>query len=268
MSERLESATEAARIGGEVLLERRGTGRQSVRRKGANDFVTAVDRESEEAIVDYLRRRHPDDAIRAEEGEDQPGTSGYQWIIDPLDGTTNYIHGYPCFAVSVGVWRDGQQGEGRQGRQGIVGAVLDPVRGEMFRAERGAGAWLGEDRIRVSDAGDLPGSLLVTGFPFREIDLLEEYLSSFQEMFRRSAGVRRDGSAALDLCSVACGRLDGFWEPGLSAWDLAAGVVIVEEAGGTVTDYAGGGDYMESGNIVAAPAGLHRSMLEVLGRHH
>jgi myo-inositol-1(or 4)-monophosphatase len=259
MGELLQSAVEAARIGGAVLLAHRGKARAAVDEKGANDFVTEVDRASQAAIVEFLRRRHPDHAILAEEGEDRPGSAGTRWIIDPLDGTTNYIHDYPCFAVSVGAWR---------GRQGVAGAVLDPVRGELFRAERGAGAWLGDQPIRVSGARGLARSLLVTGFPFRQIERLDEYLRSFRELFRRSAGVRRDGSAALDLCYVACGRLDGFWEMGLSAWDLAAGAVIVQEAGGTVSDYAGRDRFLESGTVIAAPLGLHAEMLEVLRRHH
>ncbi|MGD8375062.1 MAG: inositol monophosphatase family protein [Acidobacteriota bacterium] len=255
MSDLMETAVEAARIGGRILLEGRRRRPATVQDKGSNDFVTDVDRRSEEAIVEYIRGRHPDHSIVAEEGADWEGSSGYRWLVDPLDGTTNYIHDYPCFAVSVGVWR---------GREGIAGAVLDPLREELFHAERGSGAWLGERRIHVSGASGLAGSLLVTGFPFREIDRLDAYLRSFRELFRRSAGIRRDGSAALDLCSVACGRLDGFWELGLSPWDLAAGIVIVNEAGGTVTDHEGTPEVLERGNVVAAPAGLHREMLEVL----
>ena len=259
MSAFLESAMEAARVGGEILLARRGVRPADVDEKGANDFVTDVDRASERAIVNCLLRRHPDHAILAEEGEARSGSTDYRWIIDPLDGTTNYIHNYPFYAVSIGLWR---------GDEGIAGVVLDPVRGEMFRAERGSGAFVGDQRIRISDAAGLKGSLLVTGFPFRMTERIGSYLESFGDLFGRSAGVRRDGSAALDLCYVASGRLDGFWEFGLSAWDLAAGTVILKEAGGTVTDYRGESGYMESGNIVAATPGVHREMLAVLRRHH
>jgi myo-inositol-1(or 4)-monophosphatase len=259
MSEFVETAVEAARIGGEVLLSHRGSRPTGVDEKGTNDFVTDVDRASERAVVEFLHRRHPDHAILAEDGGTRAGSSGYRWIIDPLDGTTNYIHDYPFYAVSVGLWR---------GDEGLAGAVLDPVRGEMFHAERGCGAWLNDERIEISGADGLRGSLLVTGFPFRMLDKIEPYLRSFGDLLARCAGVRRDGSAALDLCYVACGRLDGFWELGLSAWDLAAGVVILQEAGGRVTDYEGEDGYMGSGNIVAAGPGVHAEMLEVLRRHH
>jgi myo-inositol-1(or 4)-monophosphatase len=259
MSDLLESAVEAARAGGEVLRAGRGQRPTGIDEKGLNDFVTDVDRASQRAVVEFLRRRHPDHSILAEEEEAHAGTSAYRWIIDPLDGTTNYIHGYPCYAVSVGLWRDGQ---------GVAGVVLDPAHEELFRAERGSGAWLGDRRIRVSSAAGLRRSLLVTGFPFRRIDRLQEYLASFGELLSLTSGVRRDGAAALDLCYVACGRLDGFWEQGLSAWDLAAGAVILEEAGGVITDYRGKGGYLESGDVVAATPGVHRELLEVLQRHH
>lgn len=257
----LESAIEAARLGGEVLLAHRGRRPTGIDEKGLNDFVTDVDRASQRAVVEFLRKRHPDHSILAEEDEAHAGSSPYRWIIDPLDGTTNYIHDYPCYAVSVGVWR---------GDEAVAGAVLDPVRPELFYAERGGGAWLEAGpakrrRIRVSGAGGLDGALLVTGFPFRQIDRLEDYLRSFRELLARSSGVRRDGSAALDLCYVACGRLDGFWEQGLSAWDLAAGAILIEEAGGIITDYRGEGAYLDSGDVVAAAPGVHAEVLRVVG---
>ena len=255
MSEFLDSAVEAARVGGEILVSHHGKRPSGIHEKGTNDYVTDVDRAAERAVVDFLRRRHPDHSILAEEGRSHQGSTDYRWYIDPLDGTTNYIHDYPFFATSVGLWR---------GPEGIAGAVVDPVRGEMFRAERGAGAWLNDRRIRVSTASSLRGSLLVTGFPFRRPEEIDTYLRSFGELLARTAGVRRDGSAALDLCYVACGRVDGFWETGLSPWDLAAGVVIVREAGGQVTDYAGKPGFLESGEIIAAAPGLHGPVLEVL----
>ncbi len=254
----IEAAVKAARIGGEVVMRYRGKKLTRVAEKGMNDFVTEVDQASQDAIVSFLRREYPQHSILAEEQAAHEGTSDYRWIIDPLDGTTNFIHDYPCFAVSVGLWR---------GDEGLAGAILDPVSGELFQAQRGAGAWLGDERITVSDATGLKGSLLVTGFPFREIERLDDYLISFAEIFRRSAGVRRDGSAALDLCYVACGRLDGFWERGLAPWDLAAGAVILEEAGGTITDYRGKAGYLESGNVIAAPSGVHAELMETLRSH-
>ena len=259
MSDLVESAVEAARIGGAILMARFSTRLAAVDEKGANDYVTDVDRASQRAVIDYLRARHPDHAVVAEEGESHPGRGEYRWLIDPLDGTTNYIHGYPFFAVSVGVWR---------GDEGVAGAVLDPVRGELFRAERGSGAWLGDQRIWVSAAAGLKGSLLITGFPFRMAGLIDPYLRSLADLFPRCAGVRRDGSAALDFCYVACGRADGFWELGLSAWDIAAGAVIVQEAGGVVSDYRGGPGYLASGNVAAAAPAVHAELLEVLRRHH
>jgi myo-inositol-1(or 4)-monophosphatase len=259
MREFMETAGEAARIGGEVIRAHRGRRPAEVRDKGTNDFVTEVDRAAERAVVDFLRSRHPDHTIVAEEGQGQEGDGGYRWIVDPLDGTTNFIHDFPSFATSVGLWSDGE---------GIAGAVFDPVRDEMFRAARGEGAWLGERRIHVSGATGLDGTLLATGFPFRRPERIPSYLRSFGELLGRTAGVRRAGSAALDLCYTACGRLDGFWEMGLAAWDLAAGVVLVREAGGTVTDYAGGDRFMESGNVIAAANGVHAPVLEVLRRHH
>ena len=255
----METAVEAARIGGAVLISGMGSRPSGIDEKATNDYVTDVDRASQRAVVDFLRARHPDHSIVAEEDEQHAGTSGYRWYVDPLDGTMNYIHSYPFFCVSVGLWRNDEP---------VAGAIFDPVREEMFQAERGAGAWLGDRRIRVSDAAGLQGTLLVTGFPFRILDRLEEYLSSFQDLFRASAGVRRDGSAALDLCYVACGRVDAFWELGLSAWDLAAGAVMVQEAGGVITDYAGGDRYLENGNLVAASPAVHAEVLEVLQRHH
>ena len=259
MSDFLESAVAAARLGGGILMERRGKGTTGVAQKRRNDFVSDVDRASERAIVDYLRGRHPDHAIVAEEGGDHAGKGDYRWIIDPLDGTTNYLHGFPCFAVSVGLWR---------GSEGIAGVVLDPVRDELFLAERGAGAWLGDQRLRVTEQPGLEGALLATGFPVRWPDLLPDYLRSFEEILSRSSGVRRCGSAALDLCFVASGRVDGFWEMGLSAWDVAAGAVLVNEAGGHVTDYGGGDGFLESGNVVAAGTEIHPEILSVLQRHH
>lgn len=260
----LASAVEAVRIGGKVLQAHHGRRPTGIDDKGLHDFVTDVDRASQRAIVEFLRRRHPQHSILAEEDEVHTGSEPYRWIIDPLDGTTNFIHGYPCYAVSVGVWR---------GNEPVAGAVLDPVRPELFHAERGGGAWM-EDasgerrRIHVSDAAGLDGALLVTGFPFRRLDRLEEYLRSFRELLARSCGVRRDGSAALDLCYVAAGRLDGFWERGLSAWDLAAGAILMEEAGGVITDYRGKDGYLESGDVVAAGPEVHGELLEVLRRLH
>ena len=253
-----ETARQAARIGGQVLMARRDDPDRTVDRKGARDFVTDADRASQEAIVTFLRQRHPDDAIRAEEDltvAAAPADAGREWVVDPLDGTTNFIHGYPCFSVSVAVLAAGRP---------VAGAVFDPVREEMFDAGRGQGAFVNGTPIQVSGVEEMADALLVTGFPFREPGGLESFLIDFHALFRRVSDIRRDGSAALDLCAVAAGRLDGFWELGLSLWDIAAGVLLVEEAGGTVTDLDGGAGHLDSGDILAANPAMHRQMLEIL----
>ncbi len=232
---------------------RRGT--YAVQEKGRNDFVTAVDREAEEAIVRLVRERFPDHAILAEESGPSEGRIGYRWYIDPLDGTTNFIHGYPLFSVSVGV-------ADPQGMR--AAAIYDPLHDEMFTAARGRGAFLNGEPIRVSSVETLSRGLLVTGFPFRSMNRLDAYLASFREFVLASSGIRRDGSAALNLAYVACGRYDGFWEMNLSPWDVAAGSLIVEEAGGVVTDFLGRNGYLESGDIIAASPHVHPGMLRIL----
>lgn len=253
----LRTAVDAARRGGEVLLGHldRPDG-LAVTAKGKKDFVTRADREAEVAMVSLIRSRHPGHAIRAEESPASPG-SGAEWLIDPLDGTTNFIHRYPFFAASVGVAVQGEV---------VAGAVYDPLRDELFSARRGGGATLNGAPIRVSSFGTLSEALLVTGFPFRSIEILPRFLVSLDRLIRASAGVRRDGSAALDCCYVACGRLDGFWECALSAWDIAAGSLIIEEAGGVVTDFEGGRGFLLSGDIVASTRAIHPDFLEEVRR--
>jgi myo-inositol-1(or 4)-monophosphatase len=249
------TACEAARRGGEVLRRRfREGGRLRVESKGRHDFVTEVDRESESVVVDLLRARFPFHGILAEEGSAQAGSGGLRWVVDPLDGTTNFIHGVAIFSVSVAL----------EGPDGVLaGAIYDPVHGETFHAHRGGGAKLDGRPIRSSTAAALEDALLATGFPFRELRRLDEYLRSFEAFVRSTAGLRRAGSAALDLAHTACGRYDGFWEIGLSRWDIAAGCLIVTEAGGTVTDPSGGGGYLASGDVVAAGAALHPAIVAV-----
>jgi myo-inositol-1(or 4)-monophosphatase len=249
----LKTAVDAARVGGDVLRRNVGTALPlGIADKGKNDFVTRVDREAEEQIIAFIRSRHPSHAILAEESASAPGVEA-EWIIDPLDGTTNFIHGYPFFATSVAVRRDAEV---------VAGAVYDPLKDEMFAAGKGLGATLNEEPIRVSACPELSRSLLVTGFPFRSLSKLPEFLCSLDRLIRASSGVRRDGSASLDCCYVACGRLDGFWECGLSAWDIAAGALLVEEAGGTVTDFLGGRGFLDSGDIVASATTIHSPFLD------
>ena len=254
----VDTARLAAQVGGLVLRDAaRDVGALAVDEKASHDYVTAADRASERAIVKFLRERTPDYSILAEESvtEHEPGAR--TWIIDPLDGTTNFIHGYPVYAVSIGL---------QVGDEIVAGAVYDPVRDEMFHAGAGLGAFLNDDPIRVSSRAGLGGCLLATGFPFKLHDRLKEYLRSFEAFARSTAGIRRAGSAALDLCNVACGRFDGFWEMSLSPWDLAAGTLIVTEAGGLATDFLGTRAFMKSGNVVAGTARVHAAMLEVLRR--
>ena len=252
----LATCIAAARAGGRVLMDYWQKGKSfSIQEKGSKDYVTAVDRESEEAILRLVRERFPDHAIHAEESPRREGTSGYRWYVDPLDGTTNFIHGYPLFAVSVGL-------ADAQGMR--AGAVYDPVRNEMFTAARGQGAFLNGAPIHVSAVTRLEHALLVTGIPFRSIDRLEPFIDSLRSFIRGAAGIRRDGSAALDLVYVACGRYEGFWEMALSSWDVAAGSLIVHEAGGVVTDFQGRPSFMDSGDIVAANPMVHAAMTRIV----
>lgn len=250
--EYLPTASDAARRGGAVLLAHLKEGKKpAVTAKAQKDFVTEADRDAEDAVLALIRSRYPDHGILAEESHPSPGT-GAEWIIDPLDGTTNFIHSYPFFGTSVAVRTAGEV---------VAGAVYDPIRDELFAARRGGGATLNGSPIQVSRVSRLEEALLVTGFPFRVIDQLPRFLDSLQRLIHASAGVRRDGSAALDCCYVACGRLDGFWEGSLSAWDIAAGALMVEEAGGRVSDFEGKRRFLDTGDIVASPATIHRSFL-------
>lgn len=225
--------------------------------KGRNDFVSEVDQKAEEVIISTLRRSFPNDAILAEESGDRESSDGseYQWIIDPLDGTTNFLHGFPQFSISIARSYRGQLQHG---------LVFDPLRDEMFTASRGRGAQLNQSRIRVSGTIDLEHSLLGTGFPYRENDDVDGYLAMFKEMMTRTQGIRRPGSAALDLAYVAAGRLDGFWESNLQPWDMAAGCLLIREAGGLVGDFAGGENHLKSGNIIAANPKLFARMQKTL----
>ena len=227
----------------------------TVSEKATNDFVTDIDRVAERRIIDTIRRSHPDHAFLAEESGAR-GRSDFEWIIDPLDGTTNFVHGLPHVSVSIAVRHRGRI------RHGVV---FDPLRQELFTASRGSGAQLDDRRIRVSARSGLKGALLGTGFPFRELDRIEDHLESLRALISGSAQIRRSGSAALDLAYVAAGRLDGFWETGLAPWDIAAGALLIREAGGIVAEPNGGSDYMTSGNVAAANPRVLRAMLKAIG---
>ena len=251
-----DAACHAARVGGAVLRRRfRETERLVVEIKGLHDFVTDVDREAQAAVVGYLRGRFPDHSFLAEEARHESPGGGSRWIVDPLDGTTNFIHGVGTFSVSVAL---------EDGRGLAAAAVYDPIRDEIFHARRFGGARLDGRSMRCSEPPSLDEALIATGFPFRELSRLGSYLTVLERLVRSSAGLRRAGSAALDLAYTACGRYDGFWEIGLCPWDVAAGALLVLEAGGVVTDVGGGERYLETGDIVAGGSGTHRAMLPLM----
>jgi myo-inositol-1(or 4)-monophosphatase len=252
----IEVAVRAAKAGGETLLKYHEKLRKDqVALKGPNDFVTEADRASEERVCAVIRDAFPDHAITGEEGGDSAGSAEYRWFIDPLDGTTNFVYGIPFFCVSIGL----AKGEGL-----ILGAVYDPLRDELFAGERGRGATLNGRPLRVSACDRLEDALLMTGFPFRQMDFGDAYVASFSALMRRSRSIRRCGAAALDLCYVAAGRADGFWEWGLSPWDIAAGAVILTEAGGRITDFRGGAAFM-GGDVAATNGRIHEAMAGVVG---
>jgi myo-inositol-1(or 4)-monophosphatase len=253
----LNIAIRAARAGGAIIarhVDRVDT--LTVTEKSHNDFVSEVDRHAERAIVETILRSYPGHAILAEEGGGR-GHGDFLWIIDPLDGTTNFLHGFPHFAVSVALQVKGRLDQG---------VIFDPLRQELFTASRGAGAQLDGKRIRVTRRRGLAGALLGTGFAVRETESFDAYVETFTALAPRSASVRRAGSAALDLAYVAAGRLDGFWEFGLSPWDVAAGALLVREAGGLISDALGSEGFMDSGDVVAATPRVHGEMLPLLRR--
>ncbi|MEO5342791.1 MAG: inositol monophosphatase [Gammaproteobacteria bacterium SHHR-1] len=248
-------AVRAARAAGKIQMQYfNRLDSLTVTKKGPNDFVSEVDRASEQEIIQILRAAYPGHAILAEETGVQDGND-YQWVIDPLDGTTNYLHGFPQFAVSIAC---------RHKAELISGVVYDPFKDEMFTADKGNGAYLNDRRLRVSNRKGLDGALIGTGFPFRDQTHLDTYSEMFKAMISETAGLRRPGSAALDFAYVAAGRLDGFWELGLSVWDFAAGALLIREAGGTVTDISGGDKHMQTGNVVAGSIKVHSEMVRLL----
>ncbi|MGB4468903.1 MAG: inositol monophosphatase family protein [Azovibrio sp.] len=232
-----------------------------VQSKQPNDFVTEVDKAAEAAIIEILQEAYPDYGILAEESGQTPGQGGeseYQWIIDPLDGTTNFIHGFPQYAISIAL------AKGNQVEQAVV---FDPNRNELFTASKGGGAFLNERRIRVSKRLKLQEALIGTGFPYRVFDHEDAYLAIFKELTQKTAGLRRPGAAALDLAYVAAGRLDGFWEFGLAPWDMAAGTLLISEAGGLVSDLSGEANYLNTGNLVAGTPKIFTSLLQTIQPH-
>jgi myo-inositol-1(or 4)-monophosphatase len=255
----LDTAKSAARAGAAILLRYwEQLGRDDADLKARNDWVSTADRESEAAIVSHLRERFPGDRFLGEESGMSAGASERTWIIDPLDGTSNYLQHVPFWSVSIAL---------RQGQEMVAGVIYEPLRDLFFTAERGAGAWRNGSRMHVSAQENVEGSFLATGFPFRAQEYVEPYVAIFEDVIRISKGVRRAGSAALDLAYTAAGVFDGFFEMHLSAWDVAAGSLLVTEAGGVITDFSGGDRWLERGNIVGATPGVHKELLSVIGRH-
>ena len=254
----LSIAIKAARRAGSVINRATLDGAiLDVRSKNTNDFVTQVDKGAEEAAIGVIRTAYPDHAILAEEsGENLGGSKAdYRWIIDPLDGTTNFIHGFPQYCVSIGI----------EHRGALAHAVVyDPGKNELFTASKGRGAFLNDRRLRVTRCAKLADALVGTGFPFKELTRVDPYLRQLRTVMSSCAGVRRAGSAALDLAYVAAGRLDAFWEMGLSPWDMAAGALLIQEAGGLVGDLQGEQGYLRSGDIAAATPKVFPQLLQAL----
>lgn len=249
-------ATETARMAGQLLLEKFDRG-IAVRKKGDIDLVTAADIASEALIIERIKSYYPKHSILAEESGNAVvigGVNTWKWIIDPLDGTTNFAHGYPCFCVTLALEHDGEV---------VIGVTFDPTRNELFAAERGHGASLNNKSIRVSATEDLGEALLVTGFPY-DFKQREDFARHLTQFLLHSRGVRRDGSAAIDMAYVACGRFDGIWEEGLNPWDMAAGVLLIEEAGGQISGYDSSKFNIYSPPVVGSNGLIHSQMTDVL----
>ena len=252
----LNFAIETARDAGQLLLEKFGR-KINISKKGDINLVTEADLASEALIIERIKSHYPKHSILAEESGDAViigGENTWKWIIDPLDGTTNYAHGYPCFCVTLALEHDGNT---------VIGVTFDPTRNELFAAERGRGASLNNKPIRVSQAEELSEALIVTGFPY-DFKRREDFARHLTQFLLKSRGVRRDGSAAIDMAYVACGRFDGMWEDGLNPWDMAAGVLLIEEAGGQLSGYDGSKLNLYSPPMVASNGLIPSQMLDVL----
>jgi myo-inositol-1(or 4)-monophosphatase len=255
----LNIAIRAARSAGNIILryvDKVDT--LTVSSKQQNDFVTEVDQMAEREIISVIQKAYPNHSILAEESGNHKAGDEFQWVIDPLDGTTNFVRGFPQFAVSIALKHRGRLDQA---------VIYDPVKDELFTASKGAGAQLNKRRLRVTPRTSLEGALLGTGFPFRQQQYLDNYMGMFKALFTDTAGIRRAGAASLDLAYVAAGRLDGFWEIGLSEWDMAAGVLLIKEAGGIVTNFRGEDTYLETGNIIAGTPKVHHAILRAIQPH-
>ena len=251
-------AVKAARRAGRIIVQgSENLDALTIRHKSLNDLVSEVDLAAEQAIIDVLRAAFPDHAILAEESG-ASGESEYVWVIDPLDGTTNFLHGFQQYCVSIGLVH-----------RGVIShaVIFDPTRNDLYTASRGRGAYLNDKRLRVGRRDRLIDGLIGTGFPFRMFEYIDAYAGMLRDMMMKTAGVRRAGSAALDLANVAAGRLDGFWEIGLAPWDMAAGCLMITEAGGLVGDLEGNETYMQSGNIIAGSPKIFAQLVQALEPH-
>lgn len=254
----LNTAVKAARRAGAIINRAaQNLDALTVQNKQDNDYVSEVDRAAEQEIISILLSAYPNHAILAEESGTQ-GESEFQWIIDPLDGTTNYLHGFQQYGVSIAL-----------AHKGVLthAVIFDPARNDLFTASKGGGAFLNDRRLRVSKRIYLKEALIGTGFPYRDFTNLDAYMAMFKEMLQKTSGVRRPGAACLDLAYVAAGRLDGFWEFGLNPWDIAAGILLVQEAGGLVGDFRGEQNYMQSGDVLAGNPKIFSQLLQLIAPH-
>jgi len=259
----IDIAVEAARLGAAVLLNYwEQLGKDDADLKARNDWVSRADRESENAIVSFIRDRLPNDVVLGEESgkieAKHAVAPGRTWIIDPLDGTSNYLQHFPVWSVSIGLM---------QGDEIVAGVIYEPLRDIFYTAERGCGAFRNGTAMHVSEQLGVEGAFLATGFPFRAQKFVKSYCAIFHDVISIAKGVRRAGSAALDLAYTAAGTFDGFFEMHLSPWDVAAGSLLVTEAGGVVSDFSGGQRWLERGNIVGAPPGVHEELVSMINRH-
>ena len=255
----LNIAVKAARRAGAIINRAsQDIGTLTIKSKNYNDFVSEVDIAAERVIIDTLKDAYPNHGFLGEESGSSENQSDFIWIIDPLDGTTNFLHNFPQYCVSIALQHKGE----------ITQAVIyEPNRNDLYTATKGRGAFLNDKRIRVSKCDKLQQSLIGTGFPFRDFKHLDTYLAMFKSMLQKTSGIRRPGSAALDLAYVANGSLDAFWEIGLSPWDIAAGALLVQEAGGIISNLNGKEGWLESGNVLAASPKIYDAMVETLAPH-
>jgi len=249
MRDYLIVAMESAQEAGKTIKQRIGTiTDKEITQKSISDYVTEVDVLSEKTIIAHIKNHFPEHHIMAEESSNDYKKAEYLWIIDPLDGTTNFIHGFPVFAISIALMKKGEI---------VLGVVYDPLKNELFYAEQGSGAFLNGKRIHASPTKEPALSLIATGFPFRNKHYIDDYIKIFRELLYSVSDLRRAGAAAIDLAYVACGRVDGFFEFALSPWDIAAGVVLIKEAGGMVSDFEGGEGYLKTGHIIGGNQVIH-----------